>query len=143
MTEAMTDVIEPPVLHPHAVHIAEPRFAVDDAKVKTYDPARAAKAKPDGEDVIPAKKVMRLVDDGSFEVTDVPEVRHPYWLIDNPTRRYLGPVDCPDCAQLHPDVDGPRGLGSRGFDMVCIRLGNGEPTKACHEGCIVACGIES
>lgn len=153
MTEELT-AAAPPVLHPHAVHIEGPRYETDTEKVQTFDPAWAPKgAKPDGENVIPAKWAIRPRDDGTIEVVaEVPEIREPYWLIDHPSRHYLGPSACPDCSPLAGTViegrdgpepfPGPFGLSSRGWDFVCMRLGNAESTKACHEGCIVACGIE-
>jgi hypothetical protein len=47
-------------------------------------------------------------------------------------RRYIGPTHCPDCGL---------GLTSRGFDFVCPRLNADAKPKACHEGCIIACGL--
>lgn len=118
-------------LHPHAVHTAK-RFEVDDTPVRTYDTARSDHVDADGEDVTPVHRVMRVVGE-DVQIIDVPEARQPYWLIANPTRRYIGPTDCPDCGM---------GLSSRGTDFVCSRLGNDELVSGCHEGCLVACGIE-
>jgi len=49
-------------------------------------------------------------------------------------RRHVGPTDCPDCG---------RGLSSRGASgMLCPRLSRDLELVGCHEGCIVACGLE-
>jgi len=49
-------------------------------------------------------------------------------------RSYVGPLHCPDCG---------KGLRSRADgSLICQALSRDEPTKACHEGCIVACGQE-
>lgn len=47
-------------------------------------------------------------------------------------RKYAGSTDCPDCT---------RGLSSRGFDMICQRLSRTTALQACHEGCVIACGV--
>lgn len=138
----MTDELElgpdaPPTveLHPHRVHVKGGAIAHDRAKVRTYDPERARKgAKPSGEDVTPARNVTRVLADGSVEVAQLPEVRIPYWLIDSPTATYVGPTHCPDCGL---------GVRSRGADTICNRLPDDVKTRACHEGCLVACGVKS
>lgn len=121
-------------LTPHPVHVEGERFETDDAAVKSYDPARApAGALPDGQDVTPEHQVVRLNADGSTDLVTVPEVRIPYWMIDNATRTYVGPASCPDCGT---------GLRSRGHDMICLQLPLDTSVQGDHEGCLVACGIE-
>jgi hypothetical protein len=48
-------------------------------------------------------------------------------------RRYLGPVDCPDCT---------RGLEAMTDGLACCQLRGQRGMKPCHEGCIIACGRE-
>lgn len=100
----------PPPTKPHRVHVKN-AIAMTRSKVQTFDPERApARAKPAG------------------DVDDV-----PYWLIDDVTTTYQGPLSCPDCG---------RGLRSDGEAMACIRLELGA-LAPCHAGCTVACGVKS
>lgn len=121
-----------PELRPHAVHTKN-AIQRTTTKVRTYDPERGGGGPPEGEDVHPAYD--RFVPDGDgFRTERVPEARDPYWEIDDTTTIYTGPTDCPDCGL---------GLASRGDDMVCVRIGTftAVDVTACHEGCIIACGV--
>lgn len=120
-------------LKPHRVHVKD-AIVTTKSKVQTYDPERAPKgAKPAGEDVIPPRVVWYPLDDGGLERRELPEVRTPFWLIDDVTTRYEGPLHCPDCGL---------GLRSDWPAMACTRLELGA-LKACHDGCTVACGVTS
>lgn len=119
--------VENEKLHPHAVHVKGGGIAEERSTVRTYDRDRAPKsAKIAGEDVYPEHWELQ-----GGAMVQVPEVRIPYWEIDDLTRRYVGPTDCPDCGW---------GLSSRGDSMVCPRLFKTTDLHACHDHCIVACG---
>lgn len=122
-----------PELKPHRVHVKGAIETVT-SKVRTYDRGRAPKgAAIAGEDVTPARVVWYPQDDGGLERRELPELRIPYWEIDDVTSTYTGPDHCPDCGQ---------GLRSDGPAMACSRLELGA-LSSCHPGCTVACGVKT
>ncbi len=103
---------EPVELHPHRVKHRGKVIVTDTETVKTYDKARGS-GKPAGED-----------DDG------------PYWLIKTEARRYVGPLDCPDCGRGLRSGDGSPD------EMWCSRIPVTYRSTTAETGGIVACGVK-
>lgn len=117
----------------HVVHV-EPEYSI--IRNQTFDPKRADKVEPDGEDVVEAHKVTRFdPSTGVVEILDVAEARTPYWGFDETTQSNR-PIDCPDCT---------KGLvgdhASVGDFLRCIQAVVKPDVRPCHAGCIVACGM--
>lgn len=100
----------PPATKPHRVHVKNAIVTVT-SKVQTYDQDRA----------------------GGVPATVADDDGVPYWLIDDTTSTYQGPLSCPDCGL---------GLRSDGEAMACVRLESGA-LAPCHAGCTIACGVKA
>lgn len=85
-----------------------------------------------------AGRASHLLDVIASAVVPLPAAPHVVHVdsaiveINDNGRKYVGSTDCPDCT---------RGLGSRGWDMICQRLDAETALQACHEGCVIACGV--
>ena len=120
------------ILEPHVV-CGKPAKTVT-IRNRTYDAALGDRAEPDGEDVVPAHRKVVLQGD-EIHIEDVPEVRIPYWGMDEKIRETPPPSTCPDCR---------KGLSSKGTYMICEQITRTstpyDPKGADHLDCIVACG---
>lgn len=121
-------------LAPRVVHVPEAKTRIE--RVKTFDQERGDKREPDGHDDLPVDSAVmaRGLAMGTVVTVDDALPTLPYWGFDEEVPIEAPPTDCSDCG---------RGLTSRGEDLICPRLSMTTELKGCHQGCIVACGMEA